>query len=171
MSKKKSKMVAQEFATVDIVDGAPVESPVRADPEATMLEKAEDAGAYDVRADVKAKLETLEKTEKALADMAKENAALKDKLAEYVEEIEALRAGEGGAAVDRDAELKALRDENDSYLMKISELTFENAKLKAEAAETAKKAAGLSAKPVQRGPTYANVYRNAASANGYSSWN
>lgn len=192
MSKK--KMVAAEFNTVSVnADGKPVESPVAASASATEAEKIIDA-SLNMSEKVKAKLEEFDKLEKAVSVLSKENEALKSKLAEYLEELTALRdskpevkeivkevpvekvvekiveVGGSGDSAKLVAEMKALREENDSYLMKISELTFENARLTASAAELAKKAEAP--RPQTQPPQpYANVYRNMAAANGYSSWN
>ena len=73
----------------------------------------------------------------ALARSQDENEKLKAKLAEYVEEARALRkkaeakAEESPEAARLRAEVKRLQDENDKYLMRISELTFELAKAEA----------------------------------------
>jgi len=177
----KKRMVAQEFNTIDMKDGQPAESSVKNDSTATVLDKIEDAsgGTVDIRADIKAKLEAFEKMEKAVSDLSKENEALKEKMAEYVEEIAKLRAAPAKEVVKEvpvadtklAAEMKALREENDSYLMKISELTFENARLIASASEAAKTKPSSKQPQSAAAQPYANVYRNMAAANGYSSWN
>ena len=71
------------------------------------------------------------------------------------------------------SELKRLRDENDKYLMRISELSFDNARMTSSMQEMEKKLAAQpatsGAKPVQQ---YPNVYRGVRiSRNGYSDWN
>jgi len=182
----KKRMVAQEFNTIDMKDGQPAESLVKNDAAATVLDKIEDAsgGTIDLRADIKAKLEAFEKMEKAISDLAKENEALKEKMAEYVEEISQLRAAPAKEIIKEvikevpcsndaklEREIKALREENDSYLMKISDLTFENAKLIAAASEAAKVQQTPKADQPSPSQQYPNVYRNMAAANGYSSWN
>ena len=61
-----------------------------------------------------------------------ENAQLTDKLAVYIEAQQDSKADDSCISAELDKlhyENNALRDENDTYLMKISELTFENAKL------------------------------------------
>ena len=118
-----------------------------------------------------------------MAAVSKENDGLKDKIAEYVEELAKLRddaakkpASEqpGEDVPELKSELKRLRDENDKYLMRISELSFDNARMTSSMQEMEKKlpAARLvtsSAKPVQQ---YPNVYRGVrTSRNGYSDWN
>ena len=66
-------------------------------------------------------------------------------------------------------EIASLREENDTYLMRISELTFDNAKM------TAKMNNMNAQKPPQSDqqamPQFRNVYRNSGKLNGYSSWN
>ena len=87
------------------------------------------------------KLEDLEKYEQENAQLFQENSELKEKIAEYLEEIDALKLGTA-ANENRQEQLenlraelekvneknKQLQKEADDYLMKISELTFENAK-------------------------------------------
>jgi len=70
-------------------------------------------------------------------------------------------------------EVAKLQAENDDYLVKISELTFENAKLTSAMQEMSKKSAGAAtASPAQNGPEWQrNVYRDSDRLNGYSSWN
>ena len=184
----KRKPVAQEFNTIDMKDGMPVSAEEAVQPE-TVLEKieAKTGDTMTIKDEIKEKLEAYEKLEKTVSALNKENAALKDKVAEYVEEVTELREKvkntvvkevikevvkevpvEGSSAA-LEKEVKALREENDEYLIKISELTFENAKLKCEAEEAAK------AKPVKsehpKVQPYPNVYRNSAALNGYSAWN
>jgi predicted nuclease with TOPRIM domain len=55
-----------------------------------------------------------------LVKMSNENSKLTDKLAEYIDEIQKLKD-----------EIQKLTDENDKHLMKIAELSFENATLQA----------------------------------------
>lgn len=55
-----------------------------------------------------------------LIRMSNENSELTDKLAEYIDEIKSLKE-----------EIQKLTDENDKHLMKIAELSFENATLQA----------------------------------------
>lgn len=98
------------------------------------------------------KLEQFEAMEKSLAALAEEKSALEAKVAEYVEQLEALKSSSDeivslnaskqkleakcksleekvAKAQKLEQEVKDLRDENDQYLIKISELTFENANL------------------------------------------
>lgn len=162
---KKKKPVDAEFNTIDMEGDKPVESPVQTDPAAGTADKAVDAtgkcGA--VSDEILAKLEQFETLQRAVSDLTSENEALKDKLAEYVQRL-------------RDAEqpspdLQKLRDENDQYLMRISELTFENAKAQAQIDQLKKQAAEWQKQsPGRRNSYAANVYRG-ASLNGYSSWN
>lgn len=184
----KKKPVDQEFNTVEMKDGAAVSSQM---PEnATVLEKIENrtGGTVEIRDEIKQKLEAFEKMEKAVSELSAENSALKDKMAEYVEEITALReqvktprvvekevVKEVPAAVDSGEieklkkEIAALQEENDKYLMRISELTFDNAKMTAKMNNmSAPKVRPTAAQAAQQ---FRNVYRNSGKLNGYSSWN
>ena len=71
------------------------------------------------------------------------NAQLTDKLAAYIEENAAEKSNleksnlENSSSISVEleslrSEMNAVRDENDKYLMRISELTFENAKLNSQ---------------------------------------
>ena len=189
---KKKKPVDQEFNTVEMKDGAVASSQM---PEnATVLEKIENqtGGTFEIRDEIKQKLEAFEKMEKAIAQLSSENSALKDKMAEYVEEITALREqAKTPKVVEKEVikevfkevpsskdsveieklkkEISSLREENDTYLMRISELTFDNAKM------TAKMNNMNAQKPPQSDqhamPQFRNVYRKSGKLNGYSSWN
>jgi len=134
--------------------------------------------------------------------LTKENAQLTDKLAEYLEELNSLReqvknpkvverivekpvevikevpsAGNNDKFAAEIAKLQTevnkLQTENDEYLVKISELTFENAKLTSAMQELSKKSGSTAqAAPAQNGPEWQrNVYRDSDRLNGYSSWN
>ena len=184
----KKKPVDQEFNTVDMKNGTAVSSQM---PEnATVLEKIENktGGTMEIRDEIRQKLEAFEKMEKAIAQLSAENSSLKDKMAEYVEEITVLREQaktpkivekevikEVPAAVDPGEieklkkEIAALQEENDKYLMRISELTFDNAKMTAKMNNmSTPKVRPTSPQAAQQ---FRNVYRNAGKLNGYSSWN
>lgn len=187
---RKKKPVDQEFNTVEMKDGNVVETTSE---NATVLETLENktGGTVEIRDEIKQKLDAFEKMEKAVSDLSAENSALKDKMAEYVEEITALREQvKNPKIVEKEVikeivkevpadgvseeieklkkELKSMQDENDKYLMRISELTFENAKMTASMNNTAKKLPPSAPVPNQQ---YRNVYRNSGKLNGYSSWN
>lgn len=159
---RKKKPVDAEFSTIDMNGDKPMRSPVQQDSDATVMDKLEDrlAGTGDVRPEIAEKLAQFEKLERVSAELTAENQALKDRLAEYIQTAASPKA-------DQDAE--RLRAENDEYLMRISELTFENAKLHAEIDRL--KQASSSSAPDQTPPRakYTNIYRNGM--NGYSSWN
>lgn len=90
----KRKMVAQEFNTVELKDDRPVESRVMTDPSSTVADKIEarcSAAAIGLSEEVKVKLEEYEKMSATMAAVSKENDGLKDKIAEYVEELAKLR--------------------------------------------------------------------------------
>lgn len=119
---------------------------------------------------VKAELARLETVENENLRLNRENQDLTERIAQYLDEIEKLKASK---KQDEDSDmLKKLTEENDKYLMKISELTFENAKLEAklqnlQSARSQPRQQHVSA----RSSDYRNVYRTSASQNGYSSWN
>ena len=191
MSKKK-KAVDQEFNTVEMKDGTVAPSQMLET--ATVLEKIENktGGTIEIRDEIKQKLEAFEKMEKAIAQLSSENSALKDKMAEYVEEITALREqAKTPTIVEKEVikevvkeipssndsveieklkkEIASLQEENDKYLMRISELTFDNAKMTAQMNN-------MKGQKRQQPDQYAmpqvrNVYRNSGKLNGYSSWN
>jgi len=158
---KKKKPVDAEFSTIDMAGDKPVANAVQADPEATTAEKMAAASCGTVDDEAMAKLEQFDKLQQAVADLTSENEALKDKLAEYVQKLrDAQTPGEN---------VEDLRNQNDQYLMRISELTFENAKMQSQLDNLQKQAKQRETKP-QRETYASNVYRSAA-MNGYSSWN
>ena len=141
--------------------------------------------------EAKAKLEKYDALEKSVASLAKEKEVLEAKVAEYAEKLadmkavkkedisiklaEALKAKE---AAEKEAsalklENKALRDEADGYLVKISELTFDNARLTCELDEASKhlKEKGTVPNQPQYMPKANSSGYNPYLANGYSSWN
>ena len=113
-----------------------------------------------------------------------ENAQLTDKLAAYIEAQQDSKADDSCISAELDKlryENNALRDENDTYLMKISELTFENAKLMSQLQQLSKDTPEVRV-PVQ---TEQRMQKNSSQkvaptipsnvpyvkANGYQSWN
>lgn len=105
--------------------------------------------------------------ESANARLADENDMLKTKIAEYISELESLKNAKSSTpANDSSDELDALRKENDEYLMKISELTFELAKIKAQ---TSSPKNTSSVCPSHR--EIVNPYNGFRNSNGYSDWN
>ena len=132
---KRKRPVDQEFSTIDMDGDKPVRSPVQDDAGAAVADKIQDrlAGTGDVKQEVAEKLEQFEKMQGVVADLTTENQALKERLAEYIQR-EAASSAKGAA----DEKLASLREENDQYLMRISELTFENAKLQSQLDEARK---------------------------------
>ena len=150
------------------------------------------------------KLEKIDALEKHCLELEEQNSKLSESINSYLEEIEALKSKKA-AEVQIDGEmslvdlkkeldqarkeiaemrksLKELREENDSYLMKISELTFENAKLTCQLQEI-EKSMVMSASPthntsarvaavrpntrtMKNQPQFANPYLQ----NGYQDW-
>lgn len=150
-------------------------------------------GNGKLTAEGKEKLEKYEALEQSVSALTQENEMLKAKVTEYVEKLAASDtkkledelndlkkkleeaksyANEVGSLQKK---VKELRDEADGYLMKISDLTFENANLTCQLNEAASKSAGASthapnmhtsqglARP--RRDVY-NPYKN----NGYGTW-
>lgn len=150
------------------------------------------------------KLEKVDALEKHCLELEEENAKLSDSVNSYLEEIEALKSkravetplGSEMSMIDLKKELdearheiiemrkslKELHEENDNYLLKISELTFENAKLTSQLQEIEKSLA-MSATPTHESsarraavqpstrtmknqPQFANLYLQ----NGYQDW-
>lgn len=108
--------------------------------------------------------------EKTNQELVRENDELKERITGYLEEIDRLKnaAVKTETVPKNSAEMQALIDENDSYLMKISELTFENAKLKAQAKNPPK-----CPSPVV--PSHREIPNKIGfgrpNRNGYSDWN
>lgn len=150
------------------------------------------------------KLEKIDALEKHCLELEEENAKLSDSMNSYLEEIEVLKSkraietpldGEMSLVdlkkeldkarhdiVEMRKSLKELREENDNYLLKISELTFENAKLTSQLQEI-EKSLSMSATPTHESsirkvvvqpstgtmknqPQFANPYLQ----NGYQDW-
>jgi len=116
-----------------------------------------------------------------------ENSQLTEKLATYIESTSATYSAENNIV---SAELEKLRyeknelqNENDTYLMKISELSFENAKLTSQLQQLQSLSKDTKAlpEPVQCENTTSNqntvfaksnnVSYNKSTIDGYSSWN
>ena len=121
-------------------------------PENTMMMSTEDIE----------KLEKYDAMEKSLADISQEKSILEAKVAEYASKIEELKDSNSQIAklenekklleakcksleekcskfLNLEKELAMARDENDKYLIKISELTFENANLESQLADINKR--------------------------------
>lgn len=156
-------------------------------------------GNGPMTADAKAKLEKYDALEKSVADLAREKEILEAKVAEYVEKLAKLEDADktiktlekenaklkksSGSSKDAEKlirENKALRDEADGYLVKISELTFENANLTCQLNEVTKSGGNVKNQkhlaPGGRGANGRlrrpnedayNPYKN----NGYGTWN
>lgn len=142
-------------------------------------------GAYT--SEEKAKLEQYDQVMQQNAILLKEKEELQEKIAEYLMELETLRNEKKSkkASVVKDSkaeeelsklriEYKDLQTASDGYLMKISDLSFENAKLTAQLRElesaqsnnVAPATVQPTAMPRLEHPAF-NPYRH----NGYESWN
>lgn len=149
-------------------------------------------GARITSAD-KEKLDKYDALEKTVLELTSKNEMLEAKIAEYVEKLSKVEEStsqndeitklkneiaelkknnksdnESKEVAKLKNECKLLRDEADGYLVKISELTFENANLTCQLEEASKKMNPVKApsrnfKPMMRNREYRN--------NGYDSWN
>lgn len=163
-------------------------------------------GGEKLTAAQKEKLERYDILEKSVEDALREKEELNAKLAEYAErlesvdenaikklevqietlkkELEAAKA-ESKPSIKLESENKALREEVDNYLVKISQLTFENANLRCQLDEVTSGNAKTGnvtnsnsfavhdnfqyvsqPKPARPGRDAYNPYKN----NGYASW-
>lgn len=142
-------------------------------------------GMVIVADEARAKLESYAAMETANAEYAAKNADLEARLVEYISEIESLRheieklkaaqlkqTNKPDPRIDElEKTVSRLQDENDKYLMRISELTFENAKLTSQISNMTHTTENTSRhNQQQQQPIYPNVYRNNG-LNGYSDWN
>ena len=167
MSKKKP--VDAEFSAPPAAE-APAAAPETEEPQARAAQSDE-----------------LERLSRAALAAEKESAGLKDKLAEYVAELDALRKKvveleKRPSVAELEKEVKSLREENDKYLMRISELSFDNARLTASLDRATKAqrqpssmtpgSAGRQAPGGAPTSTYGGARRNhAVDINGYTTWN
>lgn len=153
--------------------------------------------------EMKKKLDAFDTIEKRCIKLEEEKSKLEEKIDGYLTEIEALKAKksihlEDGMEIDFDevkplidsykkdishfkAKTEELRDENDSYLLKISDLTFDNAKLTSQLQEVEKSmimssSESHSGNPLKRPPashcTMKNQpqFTNPYLQNGYQDW-
>lgn len=126
--------------------------------------------------DVKTKLAAYETAMAENARLSEEISNLQDQLAEYIANSTDIaknaKTGDSKKIVELESRINELTDENDKYLMRISELSFENAKLTASMQEMSKHQPA--AKPqdnAQHMQYAANPYRGFRDSNGYTSWN
>lgn len=142
-------------------------------------------------ADMKKKLDEYESTVEQNSTLVKQNDELMQKISEYVEEVAELKKTAFKPA-DDSAELKDLKSKygkleneykklqtaSDEYLMRISELTFENAKLNASLENLKSKTTTISPN-VNTPSSPSRIQRNGLEhpvydpykQNGYASWN
>lgn len=149
MAKKVKPSSLLDDSTDNPVVSAPVKTvaPTLADDTTSLI------GGEKLTAAQKEKLERYDVLEKSVEDALREKEELSAKLAEYVErlenvdenavkkleaqtealkkELEAAKA-ESKSSIKLENENKALREEVDGYLVKISQLTFENANLRCQ---------------------------------------
>lgn len=153
------------------------------------------AGSKTVIEEANSRLEELNRTTEENANLFKANTELTETLATYIAEIKSLKAelaeckknvmsADDKRSLTEVNELKskiasleksnkALQDENDNYLMKISELTFENAKMTAKMQNA--NPAAPSDQQSQFTPSHSQMRNQFGFArpnnNGYDSWN
>ena len=137
------------------------------------------------------KLEKYDALEENVKALASEKQMLEEKVTEYAEMLEAANIDALNAEIASlkkqleeaksstectkvKNECKALREEADGYLMKISELTFENANLTCQLNELKKNAkSSIQTKPRSDGSSLAKPFRdvyNPYKNNGYGTW-
>jgi len=105
--------------------------------ETSSEEHDEDDAVQDVKPEMSLS-DKINDLEKRNADLASENDDLKSKIADYLIELDDLRKKSTGANAEENVKIvelerkrKELEDASDKYLMRISELTFDNARLRA----------------------------------------
>ena len=156
-------------------------------------------GSKTVIEEANSRLEELNRTTEENANLFKANTELTETLAKYISEIKSLKdelneckknvmSADDKKSLTEFNELKSkissleklnktLQDENDNYLMKISELTFENAKMNAKMnSETERSNSPISnTQQPQLTPSHSQMRNPFGFAhpnnNGYDSWN
>ena len=170
-----------------------------------VLESKDDDDSFLPRLtpEMKNKLDAFDSIEKRCISLEEEKSKLEEKIDEYLSEIENLKSDrsvklDDGSKVEFndvktliesykkdisrfEAKTQELRDENDSYLLKISDFTFDNAKLTSQLQEIEKSLTMASSKSHNDGqtrkiapshgtmknqPQFANPYLQ----NGYQDW-
>lgn len=152
---------------------------------------------------MKNKLDAFDSIEKRCISLEEEKSKLEDKIDEYLTKIENLKSDKSvklddGSKVEFDevktliesykkdlshfkTKTQELRDENDSYLLKISDLTFDNAKLTSQLQEIEKSLTMASSKsyndgrPMKIAPSHCTMknqpqFANPYLQNGYQDW-
>lgn len=140
---KKRPVVAENVADSMSATDSKLASMFEKAADATKLPDAEaaDEEQNDDAADVKQEMtvaDQLKELEKRNSCLASENEDLKSRIADYLTELDELRK-KGSAAsseenvriIELERKCKELEDASDKYLMRISELTFDNARLRA----------------------------------------
>lgn len=211
MAKKKRERstiaASDDLSPVDVAESTSSTSPASIDAselDDLLAEEATEEKPVDkilpstTSSEMKEKIETLEKH---CVELEEANAKMTDSINAYLEEIDALKKSKSGdssagesvedlkkaldAANAEIADLKKsakdLRKENDDYLMKISELTFENAKMTSQLQEV-KKSLSMAGAPTHGDPKSAAVkpstatmpnqrqFANPYLQNGYQDW-
>lgn len=127
----------------------------------------------------------LKDLEKRNADLNTENEDLKSRIADYLLELDQLRNNSSGVLAEENVKLvelerkcKELEDASDKYLMRISELTFDNARLNASVQQLEHdmqrqnvQTPSAPVEPVCLKTHLERPHANPYSQNGYSSWN
>lgn len=200
--------MAKKVKLNSLLDGDPVDKTTKDTAEdQNAFKDASLIGNGIMTVEAKEKLEKYDALEKSVCSLSKEKERLEAKVAEYAEKLAELKtaadqihdlveensklkkqlehaSSQSSSSEAMKREIKSLRDEADGYLVKISELTFENAKMSSQLDELSKKFAdaGVSpnqkqfspnaAPPVQGGlrPPHVDAY-NPYKNNGYGAWN
>ena len=126
-----------------LLDTAPVEQQIVEQQEA--FEDKSLVGNGSMTAEAKEKLEKYDALEKSVGALSKEKEVLEAKLAEYADRLAELQtAADQISDLNKEneklkKEIEAQKDEINNYLVRISELTFENANLTCQLDELSKK--------------------------------
>ncbi len=200
--------MARKVKPNSLLDSVPVEQTTEeTTKENTAFKDSSLVGNGIMTAEMKEKLEKYDALEQSYSSIVKEKEDLENRVAEYAERLAELKTAadqihdlmdenaklkkqlSDASKLSKDSaslqlEVKALRDDVDGYLLKISELTFENANLTCQLDElnnrlasngvspNQKKFAPNNTPPVQNGLRQPRVDAyNPYSHNGYSSWN
>lgn len=202
--------MAKKVKLNSLLDSAPAQEAIEeANGEQSTFKDASLVGNGQMTAEAKEKLEKYDALEKSVGALSKEKEHLEAKVAEYAEKLAELKTAadqihdlveensklkkqlENMPSVSSNVEalkreIKSLRDEADGYLVKISELTFENAKMSSQLDELSKKFADAGVSPNQKKyapecrdvmhaqgglrPPHTDAY-NPYKNNGYGTWN
>ena len=181
MAKKKGNAL---FAAVSKQDTAQLPTPTTANSVQAAVEKDEANNVSDelVSSTIADSDDELAVLKAEVLRLNEVNAQLTDKLAAYIEENAAEKSNlEKSSSISVELELlrsemNGVRDEDDRYLRRISELTFENAKLNSQlqqlSKDTQQPQMQTQAKQSRKNaPSMKSSFVPYIKSNGYSDWN